>query len=148
MTSRVATYFILLISLFITSYSHANTENQERTAILNRIKPVGDVFIEGEIKKAAPAAPEKIKEAKAVSGEETFNKYCTVCHSAGVAGAPKKGDQQAWEPRVKDGIAKLVESATAGKNAMPPKGTCATCSSEDLKAAIIFMLPSALVPKS
>jgi cytochrome c5 len=34
----------------------------------------------------------------------------------------------------------LLHSAINGKNAMPPRGTCATCSDDELKAAIEYMV--------
>jgi len=33
----------------------------------------------------------------------------------------------------------LVKVAIAGKGAMPPKGTCGTCSADELRAAIEHM---------
>ena len=73
-------------------------------------------------------------------GEAIYQQTCHVCHAAGVAGAPKFGDKEAWAPRAAKGIDALLASATKGLNAMPPKGTCATCSDEDLKAAIEYMV--------
>jgi cytochrome c5 len=34
----------------------------------------------------------------------------------------------------------LLTNATNGINAMPPKGTCAACSDDELKAAVEYML--------
>jgi cytochrome c5 len=34
----------------------------------------------------------------------------------------------------------LVKVAISGKGAMPPKGTCATCSADELRAAIEHMV--------
>lgn len=73
-------------------------------------------------------------------GQEIYQKTCNVCHAAGVAGAPKLGDKEAWAPRAAKGIDALLASATKGLNAMPPRGTCATCSDDDLKAAIEYMV--------
>ena len=38
------------------------------------------------------------------------------------------------------GMDALLQSAINGKNAMPPRGTCGTCSDDDLKAAIEYMV--------
>ena len=48
----------------------------------------------------------------------------------------------AWEPRIAKGKDVLVQSAVNGLpgTAMPPKGTCAACTDEDLKAALEYML--------
>ena len=75
----------------------------------------------------------------AADGEAIYNSKCTVCHTTGVAGAPKLGDKEAWAPRIATGMDALLNSATNGKNAMPPKGTCTDCTEDDLKAAIEYM---------
>lgn len=77
------------------------------------------------------------------SGEEIYNAKCSVCHVAGVAGAPKFGDAAAWAPRAEKGIDALLASAITGLNVMPPKGTCMDCSDSELKSAIQFMLDAA-----
>jgi len=38
------------------------------------------------------------------------------------------------------GIDRLLQTVIAGKGAMPPRGTCADCSDDDLQAAIEYML--------
>ncbi len=71
--------------------------------------------------------------------EANYNKSCAVCHTAGVAGAPKTGDAEAWKPRLDKGMDALVASVTNGLNAMPPKGMCTDCSDDDYKALIEHM---------
>jgi cytochrome c5 len=56
------------------------------------------------------------------AGEEVFKTQCSACHTPGVANAPKFGDVAAWAPRIKTGLAALVNSALKGKNAMVPQG--------------------------
>lgn len=56
------------------------------------------------------------------SGEEVYKAQCTVCHAAGLLGAPKTGDAVAWAPRIKTGYEALRTSALKGKNAMPAQG--------------------------
>jgi len=77
---------------------------------------------------------------QAADGETIYNTKCGVCHATGVAGAPKFGDKEAWAPRIATGMDALLASATNGKNAMPPKGTCMDCSEQDLAAAIEYMV--------
>jgi cytochrome c5 len=76
----------------------------------------------------------------AADGKKVFESTCTVCHTAGVAGAPKLGDKAAWAPRIKQGMDTLVQSALKGKGAMPPKGGNASLSDADVRAAIEFMV--------
>lgn len=80
----------------------------------------------------ASFADEKELEAK-------YNKSCSVCHAAAVAGAPKTGDAEAWKPRLDKGMDTIVASVVNGMNAMPPKGMCMDCSEEDYAALINYM---------
>lgn len=75
----------------------------------------------------------------AQDAEAIFNKACTVCHSMGVAGAPKAHNAAEWEPRLAKGVDNLVKSVKTGLNAMPPGGMCTDCTDDDYKAAIEFM---------
>ena len=73
-------------------------------------------------------------------GQQVYQNSCQACHAAGVAGAPKLGDKALWAPRIATGIDALVASAIKGKGIMPPKGACASCSDDDLKAAVEYMV--------
>jgi len=73
-------------------------------------------------------------------GKGTYDKACSVCHGAGVAGAPKLGDKAAWAPRIKQGDATLVATVIKGKGAMPPKGGAANLSDADIKEAVGYMV--------
>ncbi|MDR8526064.1 MULTISPECIES: c-type cytochrome [Shewanella] len=75
----------------------------------------------------------------AQDGKAVYDKACQVCHSMGVAGAPKSHDAAAWEPRLGKGMDALVSSVKTGLNAMPPGGMCTDCSDEDYKNAIEYM---------
>ena len=56
------------------------------------------------------------------TGKQVFEAQCTACHTSGAAGAPKFGDAGAWGPRVKTGLASLLNSALHGKGAMGAQG--------------------------
>ena len=71
-----------------------------------------------------------------------YNKSCAVCHAAGVAGAPKTGDAQAWAPRMEKGMDAMLLSVKNGLNAMPPKGMCFDCSDEEYRELINYMAAS------
>ncbi|MCG9732129.1 c-type cytochrome [Shewanella sp. Isolate13] len=77
--------------------------------------------------------------ALAQDGKAVYDKACQVCHSMGVAGAPKSHDAAAWEPRLAKGMDALVSTVKSGLNAMPPGGMCTDCSDEDYKNAIEYM---------
>ncbi|MBP5150911.1 cytochrome c5 family protein [Pseudomonas protegens] len=53
--------------------------------------------------------------------------------------APRKGDQEAWAPRLAQGMETLVQHVTQGFKAMPPRGLCMDCSAEDYRVIIHWM---------
>jgi len=90
----------------------------------------------------ATAAPAAAATVAAGAGEALYKQACSVCHVAGVAGAPKFGDKAAWAPRVATGMEAMVASVIKGKGAMPPKGGSAA-SEADIHAAVAFMVDAA-----
>ena len=90
----------------------------------------------------APAAQTAAAGAGANAGEALYKQTCSVCHAAGVAGAPKFGDKAAWAPRIAQGIDTLVQNAIKGKNAMPPKGG-SSASDAEIRAAVQYMVNAA-----
>ncbi|AOS81983.1 MULTISPECIES: c-type cytochrome [Hydrogenophaga] len=93
---------------------------------------------------AAPAAPAPASAAAvAANGEALYKQACTVCHAAGVAGAPKTGDKAAWAPRIAQGVEALTASAIKGKGAMPPKGGAMAASDAEIKAAVQYLIDRA-----
>ena len=77
------------------------------------------------------------------AGEQIYQSACFACHMTGVAEAPKLDDPAAWEPRLAQGMAGLIQSSVNGKGAMPPKGGFAHLTEDDLRNAIEFMLDKA-----
>lgn len=78
------------------------------------------------------------------SGEQVVKAQCVKCHEAGLNGAPKIGDRDAWIPRLKLGVDNLVRSAIRGHGGMPPRGGQANLTDAELRNAIIYMFnPSA-----
>lgn len=75
-------------------------------------------------------------------GDQTVTQICSMCHAPGLMGAPKIGDSEAWQARLKSAgsIDGLTESAEHGKRSMPPRGGHPELTDADLKAAIEFML--------
>ncbi|MBF5004779.1 c-type cytochrome [Diaphorobacter caeni] len=91
---------------------------------------------------AAAAAPAPAAAVSADAGKALYDKACFVCHAAGVAGAPKFGDKNAWAPFVATGIDAMVKVAITGKGAMPPKGG-STASDDEIRAAVQYMVDHA-----
>jgi c(7)-type cytochrome triheme protein len=75
-------------------------------------------------------------------GKAIYDSVCVACHGAGVLGAPKFGDAAAWKARAAAGLPALVESAKAGKGAMPPKGGNASLTDAQLLSVITYMVSS------
>jgi cytochrome c5 len=71
---------------------------------------------------AVAAAPKQGQTAQTAAVSTIYAQACQVCHAAGVAGAPKLGDQAAWAPRMAHGVEGLTASVIKGKGAMPPRG--------------------------
>ena len=65
---------------------------------------------------------------------------CAVCHAAGVAGAPKAGNQADWAPRMVRGIGGLTSSAIKGKGSMPPRGGVATATDIEIGQVVAYMV--------
>lgn len=107
----------------------------------DRIKPVHSVYVEGdEVPQVANAAPVSAEPAGPRAAGDIYNTYCMACHASGVAGAPKVGDAANWAERTAGGVDAVYANAINGINAMPPKGTCADCSDDEIKAVVDHML--------
>lgn len=84
--------------------------------------------------------PASTKELAIVrTGQQVVQAQCVKCHQAGAAGAPRIGDRDAWLPRLKQGIEKLVRLAIAGHNGMPPRGEKADLTDDEVRNAILYM---------
>lgn len=132
----VALFAVFGLGALLSLSGHALTDKQKKD-IEGRIKPAGSVCLEGDSScggavAAAGGAPK--------SAEEVYNTTCKMCHDAGIGGAPKTGDKAAWKARIAQGMDTLHKNAVVGIRAMPPKGTCASCSDDEVKAAVDFIV--------
>lgn len=131
--------FLSFVGVLIAGLAIASTGG-----IAERIKPVGQVCIEGEECASATAAPVAVASAGGGDVESNYNKSCATCHNVGVAGAPKFGDAEAWAPRIEKGMDTLYASTINGlPPAMPAKGMCFSCSDDDLRALVDHMVGAA-----
>ncbi|SDV08283.1 c-type cytochrome [Pseudomonas mucidolens] len=71
--------------------------------------------------------------------DAVYNRVCAACHAGQLPTAPKRGDRAAWAPRLAQGMGTLVQHVTQGFKAMPPRGLCMDCSTEDYQAIIVLM---------
>lgn len=104
---------IVLLVMYVTNdvKPAAGSAGLSAEAVARRIQPVGTV----EVKDLSDPASMK-------TGEQVYAAQCAVCHTAGVAGAPKLGDAAAWAPRVATGYEALLNSALKGKGNMGAQG--------------------------
>lgn len=107
--------------------------------IVERIKPVGQVCVEGESCGSAVAAVGATA-GEPRSGEAVYNGACMACHTSGAGGAPMLGDVAAWTDRIGQGSDVLYENAINGIRGMPAKGLCMDCSEDEIKAAVDYMV--------
>lgn len=129
----------LVFTVFLTvgAFSFADLSGSlDVQKIIERIKPEGEVNIEG----GAAASAETKAPTVADIGQNRYEQTCKLCHENGLAGAPKFGNKQEWAPRISQGVDKLVQVAIQGLKAMPPKGGCSTCSDEEIKKAVEYMV--------
>jgi cytochrome c5 len=131
-------FTVLLITQLGLEEHHGESEEQ----IQERIKPVGQVQVEGEeavatapVKPAAPVVAPK-------SGKEIYESVCKVCHATAVLGAPKLDDKANWEKRFAQGEATLINHAINGFFQMPARGG-ANISDEEVKRTVRYMLAEA-----
>ena len=108
--------------------------------VAKRLKPAGNVCVEGEECETATAAVAAAEPAGPRSGDAVYNLACVACHGAGVLGAPKYGSADDWAPRIAKGVDVLHEHAVKGFNAMPAKGGNTSLSDEEVYAAVDYMV--------
>ena len=129
MAQSISRTFALAGAALVTLCGTALAATQDEEATIRRIAPVAKVEL-------APAASGAAAGTR--SGEQIYNAVCGACHGAGVAGAPKVGDNAAWAPRIKTGLDGMMKAAIAGKNAMPPRGA-SDANDLELARAIVYM---------
>jgi cytochrome c5 len=125
------TVMLAALSFTVLAQTPADTKDQELENLKARIAPVGSVYLAG-------AATEAAKPAGPRTGDQVYNTTCIACHGSGALGAPKKGTAD-WKPRLEQGLEVLHKHALEGIRSMPPRGTCADCSDDEILAAIKFM---------
>lgn len=113
-------------------------DHMKPKTIDKRTAPVGKVKVD----KAAPAAASTAAPAAAPgtrTGKAIVETYCIACHGTNMPNAPQIGDKAGWAVKLEPGMDATLAIAKSGKNVMPPMGTCADCTDEELIKAIEFM---------
>jgi cytochrome c5 len=110
--------------------SKALSDTELRRAITYMVNQSGGNWTE-PVSRTKPAAER--------TGAQVVQAQCAKCHQAGLGGAPKIGDRDAWIPRLKHGLATTVRSAIKGHGGMPARGGLADLTDSEVREAIIYM---------
>jgi len=135
---------ILLAQATVLALWAAGAQATTDEDIAQRIKPVGEVCVQGQECANAPAGAAAAGAAVASAGrsaDDIINKHCVACHGSGLLGAPIIGETAAWQERAdtQGGLEGLLKFSISGIRAMPPKGTCSDCTDDELMVAIKSM---------
>ena len=146
---------VALFAYFLVSH-HLSMSNQvvhsrggllsNGQSVLDRIKPVGKLFMETPTEIAVTNGP--ISVAILIrDGAQVFDQSCAACHASGIAGAPKLGDSVQWRARLAKGTKVLYVNALNGisssSGVMPAKGGNASLSDIEVKAAVDYIVAKA-----
>jgi len=116
-------------------------DDAARDAIAERLAPVGQLCLQGQdCGTAAAPAGDSASSGGDIDGEGIYGNVCSACHESGAAGAPIRGDEEAWAERTEQGFATLLDHAINGIGAMPAKGGNASLSDEEVEAAVAYMV--------
>ncbi|RBI66704.1 cytochrome c5 family protein [Vreelandella sulfidaeris] len=119
----------------------AYAQDAARDAIAERLAPVGQLCLQGQdCGTAAAPASDSASSGGDIDGEGIYGNVCSACHETGAAGAPVRGNEEAWAERTEQGFATLLEHAINGIGAMPPKGGNPNLSEEEMEAATAYMV--------
>ena len=137
MISRIALAGIAL-GLALSAVA-ADLNDAQRADIESRIKPVGEVCMQGDTSCGGAAV---VASSGPRSGEDVYNSACMACHSTGAGGAPMVGDVAAWADRIGKGMDALYVSGVNGVpgTGMIAKGGCMACSDEEIHGSVDFMV--------
>ena len=115
-----------------------STPSLNPSAILHPVIPDPATELEAE------SPPEKTTATK--SGKDVYDQACSLCHMAGVAGAPRYADIGAWKPRIDKGLELLYTNAITGyigsAGVMPAKGGRPDLKDEEVKSAVDYIVSS------
>ncbi len=109
--------------------------------IRERLQPFGSLCQTGD--DCGGAGTALAADTGTMSGKGVYEKFCFACHATGVSEAPLLGDVDAWTLRIAKGLDVLWESTINGLEAMPMRGTCMSCSDDELREAMEYVIGQA-----
>ena len=137
--------FAIVVIVIANALGDANDDGYVSQAQIHladeRIKPVGQVRLQGELQATSAAVAGSESAAAEINGEKVYLGACQACHAIGAAGAPIVGQIDQWAVRIAQGKDVLYQSGIQGKGAaMPAKGGNASLSDAEVKAAVDYMI--------
>jgi cytochrome c5 len=102
-----------------------------RSMTEDRIRPIGRVVT---------AAMDTSNDGAQRSASEIYGAVCAACHDTGAAGAPRKGDEAAWNARMGKGFDAVLANSINGIGAMPARGGDASLSDDDMRQVVAYLL--------
>lgn len=145
----VFTVVIAIVAANLNNLSNRPENPNTVTELESRIAPVGQVYA-GDTGRQALADAEAAKKATmkvafdgSTDGAMIYAQVCSVCHQAGVAGAPTM-DKSAWESRITQGTDVLITHAIEGYQGsaglMPARGGRPDLSDEQVQVTVEWMI--------
>ncbi|WP_240721758.1 c-type cytochrome [Halomonas marinisediminis] len=143
-SSKLIMGCLLTLGLTASAGTALAQDDAEREAIAERLKPVGELCVQGEdcgtASASAGGASNSASSGGDIDGASIYNSVCMACHETGAAGAPVRGDEAAWGDRVEKGFATLLDHAINGFNAMPARGGNPNLSDDEMQAAVAHLV--------
>jgi cytochrome c5 len=116
----------------------AQDDDMSREAIAERLKPVGQLCLQGD-ECGAAAVAQASSTGDGRSAEDVYTSVCAACHTTGAAGAPVRGEAADWSSRLEKGMDTLYDHAINGFNAMPAKGGNPNLTDQEVKDAVNYL---------
>ena len=111
---------------------------------VDRVKAVGQINLASSAAASNATTQVASTAAPIIDVEKIYNGGCVACHGAGVAGAPRVGDRDAWAERIDKGVTTLYANAINGlqgsSGVMPAKGGNPALSDDQMKAVVDYMI--------
>ncbi|PMR75779.1 c-type cytochrome [Billgrantia endophytica] len=115
----------------------------DRDAIAERLRPVGQLCLQGEDCGTVAASANgngNGEAANGIDGGAIYNQVCMACHDTGAAAAPRRGEEEEWADRIGKGWDTLLDHSINGFNAMPARGGNPNLSDEEVAASTAYLL--------
>lgn len=104
------------------------------------------VYLHSVENKTTNYALKLAKEKYSGAGKKVFYDKCAACHGKGAVGAPVIGDSSNWVERYKKGMDVMYRHTINGYNSMPIMGNCLTCSEQEIRSAVNYLVAHSLTP--